>query len=208
MAQALEQRLESASQTNRINLTDLAQVIADATTERGAQAALHVSQSADAVNFRLAQADRDESARGAERVARNAAMVEAAIVDLEAKLQARRETDKRASAEAERKDAIAERDALAERIKAEWPQIVDQMIALFDAIQSNDARMKAAGLYDSSAEAVAWDCDGLFRYGVNQARCLTEMQVPQLDTFAMAWPRPVKSARAKYSESAAKERQR
>lgn len=190
MAQTLEERLASASQSNRINLTDLAQLIADATIERDVQAALHVSQSASAVNFRLAEADRDEAAKGAEKAARNAAMLDAAIADLGDKLQARRETDKRATAEAERKEALADRDALAERIKAEWPLLVDQMTALFDAVQSNDARMKAAGLYDSSAEAVARGCDGMFRYGVNQVRRMVEMQVPQLGTYELAWPRP------------------
>jgi hypothetical protein len=192
MALTLAQRLASASQTNRINLTDLERLIADATIERDFQAAAHVSQSTDAVNFRLAESDRDEAAKRADRAARNAAALDAAIAELEAKLQARRETDKRAVVETERKDALSERDALAERIKAEWPFMVAHMTALFEAIEANDARMKAVGLYDASSEAVARGCDGLFRFGVTPVRRLTETMVPSLNGHELAWPRPRK----------------
>lgn len=188
MAQTLEQRLASAGKSTR--LTEITQLIADATTERDAQAALHVAQSADAVNFRLAEADRDEAAKAAEKAARNAAMLDAAIADLEDKLQARRETDKRASAEAERKAALAERDELAKRIQAEWPVLSESMVDLFEAIQANEARMKYLGLYDLSAEAIARGCDGMFRFGASQGRRLTAMRVPEFNGARDAWPRP------------------
>lgn len=190
MAKPLSERLASASASDRISTTNLAQLIADATAERDAQAALHISLSADAVDFRLAEVDRDSASQNAERASRNAAMLDTAIRELEPRLQARRESDKQASAEAERKAILAERDALAERIRTEWPILSEGMISLFEAIQSSDARMKAAGLYDIGAEALARGCDGLHRFGISQARRLIEARLPDFESAGDAWPRP------------------
>ena len=188
MAQTLEQRLSSASQSNRINLTDLEQLIGDTVAERDAQAAQHVSASAEAVNFRLAESDRDEAAKRAERASRNAAALDGAIVELETKLRVRRESDNRASIEAERTAAVNERNAVAERIRKEWPVMAGQIVSLFESIEASDARLAACGSKEPSAEAVARGCAANFYDHGYPIKRLTKIQLPELDSVNLAWP--------------------
>lgn len=188
MAKTLSERLASASASNRITITDLEQLIADAIAERDAQAGQHVKASADAVNYRLAEADRDEAAGLAERACRNAAALDGAIVELETKLRARRESDNRVSIEAERTAAVNERNAIAERIRKEWPLIAGAIVALFESIEASDARLAACGSKEPSAEAVARGCAANFYDGGMPIKRLTKMQVPEIGSHNLAWP--------------------
>lgn len=115
-------------------------------------------------------------------------MLDAAIADVETRLQARRERDGRASVEAERKAAVVERDVLADRIRAEWPLIIEHIASLFEAIEANDARLAACGSKEISAEAVARECAGNFYAGNGPIKRFTKMQIPELTGCNLAWP--------------------
>lgn len=188
MAKTLSERLASANERSRT--TDLEQLIVDVKAERDAQAAQHVSHRADALNFKLADADRDNAARNAERSERNAAALAAELEALETMLLERRQSEKTAAIEAQRKAALAERDALAERIKAEWPILTDGMMALLEAIEANEARLRHVGLYDANAEATARGLPGNWYTSAGPIKQFTKMQIPDWDGRQLAWPRP------------------
>lgn len=189
MANTLSERLASFNVRSRTS--DLEQLIVDVKAERDAQAAQHVGYRADALNFKLAEADRDEAAQKAERADRNAKALAAELDGLEATLLERRQNEKTATIEAQRKAALAERDALAERIKAEWPMLSEGMLALFDAIEANEAQLRAAGLNADNAEAVARGVPGNWYHNGAPVKQFTKMQIPDWSGRQLAWPRPI-----------------
>lgn len=190
MAKSLSERLASASASDRTNLTDLEKLIADTIAERDAQSAQHVKASAEAVNFRLSEQDREDAAKLAGSAGRNAAALDAAIAELESKLQTRREADKRASIESERNAALAERDALAERFRSEWPVIIERLTALLEAVERNEDRNKACGLNVANAEAHARDIPGnWYRNGCPISQ-FTKIKIPNWDGNGLIWPAP------------------
>lgn len=188
MAKTLSERL--ANVNGRISTTDLEQLIADVKSERDAQATQHVSHRANAINFKLAEADRDEAAQSAARAERNADALAVELDDLEAKLLDRRQSDKSAAVEAQRKAAVADRDALAERIKAEWPILSEGMMTLFEAIEANDAQLRAAGVNEANAEATARGIPGNWYRNSIPIKQFTKMQIPDWEGRQLAWPRP------------------
>lgn len=188
MAKTLSERL--ASVNGRISTTDLEQLIVDVKAERDAQAAQHISHRANAINFKLAESDRDDAAQSAERAERNADALAAELEDLEAKLLDRRQSDKSAALEAQRKAALGDRDALAERIKAEWPILSEGMMTLFEAIEANDEQLRAAGLHEANAEAAARGIPGNWYRNSIPIKQFTKMQIPDWEGSRLAWPRP------------------
>lgn len=189
MANTLSERLASFNVRSRTS--DLEQLIVDVKAERDAQAAQHVGHRADAMNFKLAETDRDEAAQKAERADRNAKALAAELDGLEAALLERRQNEKTATIEAQRKAALADRDALAERIKAEWPILIEGMLALFDAIEVNEAQLRAAGLNSDNAEAVARGVPGNWYTAAGPIKQFTKMQIPDWSGRQLAWPRPI-----------------
>lgn len=211
MANTLSERLASFSVRSRTS--DLEQLIVDVKAERDAQAAQHVGYRADALNFKLAEADRDEAAHKAERADRNAKALAAELETLEAILLERRQNEKTATIEAQRKAALAERDALVERIKSEWPALSESMMALFEAIQANETQLRAAGLNVDNAEAVARGLPGNWYHNGVPVKQFTKMQIPDWSGKQLAWPHPtpvfdhgavLKQQRQQQMESAAK----
>lgn len=211
MANTLSERLASFNVRSRTS--DLEQLIVDVKAERDAQAAQHVGYRADALNFKLAEADRDEAAQKAERADRNAKALAAELEGLEAILLERRQNEKTAAIENQRKAVLAERDALAERIKTEWPALSEGMMALFDAIEANEAQLRAVGLGGDNAEAIARGLPGNWYHNGVPVKQFTKMQIPDWSGKQLAWPRPtpvfdhgavMKQQRQLQMESAAK----
>lgn len=111
----------------------------------------------------------------------------------------RRESDKRASIEAERTAAVNERNAVAERIRKEWPVMADQIVSLFESIEASDARLAACGSQEPSAEAVARGCAANFYDHGMPIKRLTKIQLPELDSVNLAWPTTAPRYAARYT---------
>ena len=189
MGKPLAGRIASARSTDRVTISDLERLIADATAERDRLSMSSIQASAESVNFALGDEDRDEAARLADRYNRTATGLAAEIEALAAKLLAKRSSEATKAREAERAAILVERDELGERLGSEWPTLEASMIELFTAIKANDARMAAAGIRDASAEAVARGCPGTFRDASGEWRRLTEIKLPQFRAGAyLAWP--------------------
>lgn len=191
MAKTLAERIADAKSTNRIRTTDLEALIQEATIERDRLIAAAERQDEDSIDFALSDDDREEASRLASHYQRTARGLTNEIDALTEKLEESRNTDKRRAQEAEREAAIAERDALAARIKSEWPALEYAMIELLEAIHANDARLSSAAPGEDSAEAVARGLPGNFwRNGVVLRR-LKEVKLPSFaEANHLAWPKP------------------
>src|SRR5262245_42587842 len=88
----------------------------------------------------------------------------AAVSLLDRRVGELRGAERTAAAGAERAAALAERDALAERLRDRWPALEAELVELLSAIDASDARLKRAAPAEVSAEAIARGCDGLFRW--------------------------------------------
>lgn len=189
MAKTLVERIASARSTDRVTIADLERLIADATAERDRLSAASVQASGDSVNFALSDHERDEAASKADRLSRTATGLANEIDELSEKLAAKRNSERRHEIEAEKASIVAERDALAKRLKAEWPELEAAMVALLSAVRASDDRMRAAGIHEASAEAVARGCEGNFQIGPSPVRRLTEIKLPSFaDGRELAWP--------------------
>jgi hypothetical protein len=153
MAKPLNERVTSALASDRVTLTDLRTVIADAREELERQKASREAAKADTADLALSDDDRDEAAKNLARADGMIVAYTAAIAELEEKLEGKNASEKRQAEEAEQAAAIAERDALAERFKAVVPEAVATLTALFDEIQANTKRLKKAGCRNA-ADAV------------------------------------------------------
>jgi len=189
MAKNLAERIASARSTDRVTIKDLDQLIADATAERERLSAAAVTASGESVDFALSDADRDGAAVKAERYSRTARALDGAISELTEKAEAKRNSEARRAHDALIADIRAERVALVDRIRDEWPEIATRAVDLFVAIEANDARMKAAGIHDQSAEAEARGCTGLFCVGLQPVARITELRIPALKGGEDLWPR-------------------
>lgn len=187
MARTLDERITSARSTDRITIKDLKALIAEVHEEEIRQRAVHDSADAESVDLALSEADRDEAARLACRATRLAKAYADAAVELETKLKAKIENEKRQAAEAERQAALAERDEIAERFKVIVPQAISAMTELYEQVETNAARMKKAGLREPTAEAVARGIKGHF-IGYSPVAWYTEMKIPAFDGKGRAWP--------------------
>ncbi|GGC23053.1 hypothetical protein GCM10011371_08440 [Novosphingobium marinum] len=216
MAKSIGERVNSALTEPRTRAADIEALIPEVTAERDRLAALAEQASGDAVNFGLGESDRDEASAKADKARREAEMLCRAIDQLGDRLGEKLASETRKTKERERADVIAERDALAARLRSEWPEIEAKIVELLTAVRANDERMRAAGVYEASAEAEARGCDGMFRVGVSSVRRLTEMKLPSFDRLAeLAWPPPARidsyaldleDIRAKQLEAAEKAR--
>ncbi len=189
MAKPLHERIASARSTDRVTITDLTNLIAEAKAERDQNSELATQAIADSVNFALGEDDREEAAAKSARAARNCQALTAAIDDLERRLAAKQESEGHRAKQAHKAAIIAQRDALAERFKAEWPDIESRIVDLLSAAKANDEAMKAAGIYEPSAEAVARGVPGNFYVGARLIRQLSALKLPAFsNTGDLAWP--------------------
>lgn len=190
MAKPLNTRITNALSTDRIGIPDLRQLIADVTEERDRQVELYKSASAESMNFNFDEAAQDEAAAKAERAGRAAKALTTALATLDDKLVARLADENTKAKQAQREEAIAERDALASRIKSEWPVLSAGMVEILKAIVANDERMRALGINEPSAEAVARDIPGNFYLNSIPLSQFTRMKIPGWNGTETAWPIP------------------
>lgn len=192
MAKPLSERIASARSTDRITIKDLENLISDAELERDRLGSVVQQETAESIRFELTEEDRDEAATRADRAKRSHAAISAAIEELAAKLEAKRDSDNQRAQEAKRAAIRADRDALAERLRNEWPEIEAKIVELLSAVKSNDTQLAAVfgGLTESSSEAVARGLPGNFYNGVSHARRLTELKLPCFSGSDLAWPQP------------------
>jgi len=190
MAKPLNERIASARSTDRVTITDLEALIAEAAAERERFAAVVSQATADSIRFELSEDDRDEAAKNAERAKRNSLAMSAAIDDLSAKLIKKRAGEQQQAEKAAREAAIVERDMLADRLRTEWPVIEGTIIELLSAVQANEEKLKGLRIYEGNAEAVARGCAGNFMDGSVPIRRLTETKLPSFAGRDFAWPKP------------------
>lgn len=189
MAKSLQERLASARETDRTTIETLAKLIEDVHAERERLAAAHERASADSIDFALAEADREEAAANAGRYARSLAALAGAVEELEAKLDAKRNSDAQRAKQAEKAAALAERNELASRFAERVPTITAELIELFKAVEANEHRMRAAGIYEANAEFKARGIPGNGLVGgLSPALPFTKLKIPDFYGAGRAWP--------------------
>lgn len=187
MARSLAERLSSALQSATVRVADLERLITDCETERERLEQAATDAYAVSIDFALGDDERDDSAAKASRYSRTAEGLAKALAELRDKLAERLESDAQKAKRDQRTALLAERDALAERFKAEVPQAVATLVDLLSAIKSNEQRMKAANIYEPDAEAVARDLPLLANDSGSLA--FLKMRIPSLDDPSRrAWP--------------------
>ncbi|WP_321323778.1 hypothetical protein [uncultured Parasphingorhabdus sp.] len=192
MAKPLEARIASAIESNRVTTTNLSAIIDEIGIERDQALARHEAASAESVNFALNETDRDDAALQADRASRSIRAFENALEILRPKLAAKQDSD---SAKARKKaldDALAARDALADKLRVEWPEALGKLTSLLSEITINDRLMASVGRPLDGAEAKARGIPGNFyRPGISTpVERLTKMKIPAWDGKGLAWPPP------------------
>jgi len=188
MAKSLAERITSAKSTDRVTITDLETLIADATAERErlvGSAAHHDGQSID---FALSDEDREEASRLASHFQRTARGLGNEITALNEKLEAKRNSEARKAEEAIRAAIIARRDEAAARFAERGPALVDELIGLLSDIEASDEEMAAARIHQASAEAIARGIDPSFYQGPSPLARFTKLKIPAWDGPQNAWP--------------------
>ncbi len=190
MAKPLDARIATAINSDRVTATDLAAIIDEIGIERDRTLKMHEAASADSVNFALNESDRDEAALQADRASRTIRAFENALEQLRPKLAAKQEGD---SAKARKKaldDAFAARDALAEKLRVEWPKLIDQITGLLSELVINDRLMASVGRSVDGAEAKARGVPGNFYMpGIGSPiERLSKIKIPAWDGKGLAWP--------------------
>jgi hypothetical protein len=204
MAKTFEESAQNAIENPRVRSADYPPLIERGETLRDEQLAIVARATEDSVNFGLTEAERDAAAEKADRARRNAAALANAVAALQAKLAERQQSENAKAAEAERAAIIAERDALVERLRSEWPAMERAMIAMLTALKASNERLHAARLPEPTAEMVARGC-GAPGVGVAPPRSLTETRLPSFaEVRDFAWPMP--EQRFDWSESIRRDR--
>lgn len=188
MAKPLNERIASARSTDRVTIETLRDVIAETKAEIERQETAHAAADADSTDIALSEADRDEAAANAARASRMVKAYAAAIEDLEEKLRRKLESESYKAAEAEKAAAIAERDELAARFREVVPAAVEQLTALFAAVQQNAERLRAAGAGALDAEVVARGLPNGFRGLGGEPESFTKMKIPRFEGTGRVWP--------------------
>lgn len=186
MAKTLNERLTSARSTDRVTITDLEALIVEATAERDRQAGAADHHAAEAINLALSDDDREEADRLAQHCRRTAKAYTTAIDELQAKLEAKRNSDKQKAEEARIAAITGRRDDLAARLKDRLPALLDELVGLLEEIETNDAEI--APLRLESAEAVARGVPGNFYNGVSPVGRFVKMKIPAWDGRDIQWP--------------------
>lgn len=208
MAKPLSERVTSALANAAMRSADLQALISEGKAERDRLSGVMQQANDDALNLGLADDDRDAAAARADRARRDILALGKAIEELEARLTARLAVEQKQATAARRTDLLRERDEIAERLRAEWPDLEARMVELLSAVADNAAKMKAAGVYDADAEAVARDLPGNFSAGPIQYRQLTKIALPSFaNGQVLAWPVPARPAKH-WTQEVAENRQK
>jgi len=206
MGKPLNERIASARSTDRVTITDLKGLIAEAREEQARQAARKEAAEADACDIALSEGDREDADAAAASAGRLVKAYGDAISELEEKLKRKNESETRQAEEVEKAAALAERDALAERFKAIVPEAVATLTALFDEVEANTKRLKKAGCRDAANAELS--ARGLTRggyVGYSPVLKFVEMRIPHWDRSGHVWPKRQRQIGV-YDERAARQR--
>lgn len=185
MAKTLNERLTSARSTDRVNIANLEALIAETIEERDRQAGAAEHHAAEAVNLALSDDDREEADRLAQHCRRTAKTYTTAIDELQAKLEAKRNSDHRRAQEEAKAALIASRDELAVRLADRVPAILAELTGLLAEIEEMDER---GGTTLESAEAIARGVPANFYVGPSPVTRLLNMKIPNFGGSGLAWP--------------------
>lgn len=188
MAKPFSERLKTGLESGRMTVETRRELIEETRLERDRQLALHQQAEADASDPLLADADRDEAGKTADRAKRLVRGYDDALVKLEELLTLQVESDKHQKAEAERKAATAERDEIAAEWEKDGQAALEILIGLNARTVANAARMRLAGVNEPNAEATARGVPGNFYIGVNPVDQLTKMKIPVWTGAGRRWP--------------------
>lgn len=190
MAATLQERVIGAKANPRVRNSELQDLAEDLRKEKERLIVLHQLKSADSINFALSDRDRDEAANLAASISRTLQGLEteiSAIADLQA---SRQNSEKAAKLRKEREAALAERDALAAELPALYAEAAGKLITMAQRIMASDERLRLCGLgNETSAEAIARGCNGLFHKHMAPLVRLTQIRLPEFDNAGELWPR-------------------
>ena len=188
MAKSLQERLASARDSDRTTIETLAKLIEDAGAEKDRLAAAHERASAESIDFALAEQDRDDAAANAARYARGIAGLSAAIIELNEKLEAKRNSDSQRAAKAEQAAALTERNEIAARFADRVPTVTGELVEILMAVKANAERLRMAGLHEANAEYHARGIAGNGMIGVTPALPFLQMKIPRFEGTDRIWP--------------------
>jgi len=154
MALSMQERIKSA-RSPLARTADIQATVTAAKAEAAHASQLRDRAAAESIDFVLSEADRDEAAANAQRHDRTVKALGSAIAELEELIVERGNSARRKAAEAARAEAIAERDALAERFKAEVPAALEALCKLFGQVEANTAKLQSLNIREPNAEEVA-----------------------------------------------------
>lgn len=186
MAKSLAERITSAKSTDRVTITDLEALIADATAERDRLAGTAAHHEEESINYALSDDDREEASRLASHYERTARGLTKEIEGLTEKLEEKRSSEKQKAEEARIAAIVAKRDDLAARLKERLPVLLDELVGLLEEIEVNDEEIKPLRL--ESAEAVARGIQGNFYTQTGPIARYLKMKIPEWSSTRLRWP--------------------
>ncbi|QCI92124.1 hypothetical protein [Novosphingobium sp. EMRT-2] len=208
MAKPLNERLTKALTNAAARSAELEALIGEATAERERLSGIMAQANDDALNLGLSDEDRDAAGARADRARRDILAMSKVVANLETILAARVASEQKQAVAGRRGELLAERDRIAAALRAEWPDIEARIVSLLSAVTSNASAMKAAGIYEADAEAVARDLPGNFTKGSLLFRQLSKIALPSFaNGHELAWPAPERPAKH-WTEQVAEGRKR
>jgi len=137
-------------------ITDIAALIADVEIEIALAGSNAARLEALSLAPETVEADADEAADAGIKERRRVARLQAKVDTLRARIKEIEESNRSRARREARDAALERRDQLAIDLKARWPEITAEMVALFERIEASDAECEKHGI--DSAEAIARDC--------------------------------------------------
>jgi len=137
-------------------ITDIAALISDVEMEITLAGSNAARLEALSLAPETAEDDADEAADRGIKERRRVARLQAKVETLRARIKEIEESNRSRARREARDAALERRDKLAVDIKARWPEITGEMVALFERIEASDAECEKHGI--DSAEAIARDC--------------------------------------------------
>lgn len=186
MAKSLAERITSAKSTDRVTITDLEALIADATAERDRLVGSAEHHDEESINYALSDDDREEASRLASHYQRTARGLSKEIEALTEKLTDKRNSEKQKAEEARIAAIVAKRDELAARLKERLPALFDELVGLLEEIEVNDEEIKPLRL--ESAEAIARGVNATFYTDCSPIPRFLTMKIPEWGSNRLRWP--------------------